>query len=198
MIAGPNGSGKTTLTNHLRALGVDFGEYINPDDIAADLDGTYDDRVRAAQAIADKKRDDHLQAKKSFSFETVMSHESKIDVLRRARSAGFQVYVYFVGTGDPQTNVDRVAARVRLGGHDVARDRIVARWHRTMQNLRFALTLADEAFVFDNSSTEEGPKLMLHLKQNRVEKQRPSSQMPDWIVRFALPAIALKNRSEIS
>ncbi len=38
VIAGPNGSGKTTLTRYLQARGIEFGEYINPDDIAAQGD----------------------------------------------------------------------------------------------------------------------------------------------------------------
>ena len=45
MIARPKGAGKTTLTRFLREHGVDFGEYINPDDIARELDGSYDTRV---------------------------------------------------------------------------------------------------------------------------------------------------------
>lgn len=40
VIAGPNGSGKTTLTNYLLEAGIDFGEYINPDEIAATLNLT--------------------------------------------------------------------------------------------------------------------------------------------------------------
>ena len=54
MIAGPNGAGKTTLTRWLRGR-IEFGEYINPDDIAEQLDGTYDERVRQAQMIADAR-----------------------------------------------------------------------------------------------------------------------------------------------
>lgn len=34
VIAGPNGSGKSTLIEHLMRQGVDFGTYINADDIA--------------------------------------------------------------------------------------------------------------------------------------------------------------------
>ena len=41
MIAGPNGAGKSTLTRLLRERGIEFGEYINPDDIAMELTGSY-------------------------------------------------------------------------------------------------------------------------------------------------------------
>jgi predicted ABC-type ATPase len=57
VIAGPNGSGKTTLTNYLLEAGVDFGEYINPDEIAATLDLPEPVRSKQAQAIADVQRD---------------------------------------------------------------------------------------------------------------------------------------------
>jgi predicted ABC-type ATPase len=104
MVAGPNGAGKTTLVRTLRQTGVEFGEYINPDDIACELLGSYDDRVRQAQVIADRRREACIEAGHSFSFETVMSHPSKIDILARAKAAGFFVQLFFVGIDDPQTN----------------------------------------------------------------------------------------------
>jgi len=102
MVAGPNGAGKTTLVRWLRTRGVDFGEYINPDDIAEELEGSYDARVRQAQLIADDRREACIQARRSFSFETVMSHPSKVDILLRAKQAGFLVQVFFIGTEDPR------------------------------------------------------------------------------------------------
>ena len=57
VFAGPNGSGKSTLTNYLIAAGIDFGEYINPDEIAVTLDMPEPQRSRQAQAIADFQRD---------------------------------------------------------------------------------------------------------------------------------------------
>jgi len=151
VIAGPNGSGKTTLTHRLREQGVDFGEYINPDDIAASLQGLYDRRVRAAQKIADERRDACVRERRSFSFETVMSHASKIDIMRAARDAGFHVTLYFVGTEDPRINIARVSNRVSLGGHDVPHERIVSRYLKTMDALMNAVEVVDQAFLIDNS-----------------------------------------------
>jgi predicted ABC-type ATPase len=196
MVAGPNGAGKSTLTQLLRQAGVEFGEYINPDDIARELDGTYDARVAQAQIIADLRREECIEAKRSFSFETVMSHPSKVDVLIRAKAAGFYVQLYFVGTDDPQTNVERVAIRVAKGGHEVPKDRIVARWHRTMRLLHKAINEADEAFVFDNSASGHsfaGPRLVLHAARvssgRRIVLSLPKQEtasMPEWVRRYVL------------
>jgi predicted ABC-type ATPase len=82
----------------LQAQGLELGEYINPDDIAATLEGSYEDRVRAAQTIADDRREKCIAARQNFAFETVMSHASKIDIMRRARVAGFHVTLFFVGS----------------------------------------------------------------------------------------------------
>jgi predicted ABC-type ATPase len=125
MIAGPNGAGKTTLTQVLRQKTFEFGEYINPDDIARELVGSYAKRTRQAQIIADQRRDACIDSKRSFSFETVMSHPSKIDILARARAAGFLTQLFFVAIGDPRTNVERVRLRVAQGGHDVPEEKIV-------------------------------------------------------------------------
>ena len=115
VIAGPNGSGKSSLTRHLLAQGFDFADYINPDDIAAELEGSYEERVRRAQAMADERRAEAIAARRSFSFETVFSHPSKLDVLDQARRAGYEVLLFFVAVDDPTINVERVKTRVHLG-----------------------------------------------------------------------------------
>ncbi|HEY0302355.1 MAG TPA: zeta toxin family protein [Rhizomicrobium sp.] len=155
IVAGPNGSGKTTLTRQLRADQVDLGEYINPDDIAAALNGEYEARVAEAQRMADARRQDCLDRRASFSFETVMSHPSKIEVLKRARALGYFVLLFFVATESPELNVARVRQRVALGGHAVPEDRIVARYRRTMGLLPDAIANCDRVVLFDNSYRDE-------------------------------------------
>lgn len=175
VIAGPNGSGKTTLTRFLHARGVEFGEYINPDDIAASLQGSYDERVRAAQQIADARREDCILSGRDFAFETVMSHPSKIEIMRRARAAGFYVTLYFVGTEDPRINIARVGVRVQSGGHSVPKDLIFARFHRTMNALPEAISVANKTFVFDNSraGAKVGPRLIFEFCQEPGKNTAP-------------------------
>lgn len=191
MIAGPNGSGKTTLIKSLRQQGVEFGDYINPDDIAIELSGSYDDRVRQAQVIADRRRDACIEARRSFSFETVMSHPSKIDILARAKTAGFFVQFFFVGIDDPKTNIDRVKLRVAQGGHDVPHDKIATRWFRTMDLLGSAIKLADRSFLFDNSGSgvDQGPKLVLAVARTAdggAETNLKIKSPPSWVRQYVL------------
>lgn len=152
VVAGPNGSGKSTLTDYLIETGLDFGEYINPDQIAAALDLPEPVRSKQAQGIADFQRERCLTSRLSFSFETVMSHPSKVEFMVRADDAGYDVTVYFVCTSDPEINVRRVENRVSLGGHDVPHERIVARYWRTLELLPHAALVARRIVLFDNSA----------------------------------------------
>jgi predicted ABC-type ATPase len=152
VIAGPNGSGKSTLTEYLLDSGIDFGNYINPDEIALSVELPEPQRSAQAQSIADFQRDTCLTKKMSFSFETVMSHPSKVELMIRAHDAGYDVILYFVGTSDPEINVRRVEARVSTGGHDVPHDRITARYWRSLSLLSHAALVAGRTVVFDNSA----------------------------------------------
>jgi predicted ABC-type ATPase len=80
-----------------------------------------------------------LEQKVTFTFETVMSHPSKVSLLKQARHAGYRTYLYYVATDDPAINVSRVANRVALGGHAVPEDKIVERYHRSLGLLMDAL-----------------------------------------------------------
>lgn len=73
-----------------------------------------------ASALASVIRETLLEQKVSFSFETVMSHPSKLEFLREAQQRGYRTYLYFIATKNPTINVSRVSYRVNHDhGHDV-------------------------------------------------------------------------------
>ncbi len=107
-----------------------------------------------AAMIAELIRFYLLQKRISFTFETVMSHGSKVAFLKLAKEKGFRTYLYFIATEDPQINVSRVAKRVESGGHDVPKDKIINRYHRAIKLLPTALKVVDRGYVFDNSGDD--------------------------------------------
>jgi predicted ABC-type ATPase len=76
VIAGPNGAGKTTITERGLAHEWFHGcEYVNPDAIAQDELGDWNDPatvLRAAQ-LAPERREACLREGRSVAFETVFS-----------------------------------------------------------------------------------------------------------------------------
>ena len=82
VFAGPNGSGKSTITTILRPVEMD---YINADDIQRIL---HCDTLSAAK-LAEQQREEHLSNGRDFCFETVLSTDRNLKLLKRAREAGF-------------------------------------------------------------------------------------------------------------
>jgi predicted ABC-type ATPase len=170
VVAGPNGSGKSSLIAQLRTRGVNLGTYINADDIELGLKDMPDLQLRSreAQRLADAQRSQCLQEKLSFSFETVMSHPSKINLMRQAREQGYHVSLAFVAVDNPRVNIGRVALRVSQGGHPVPEDRIVARYGRTLALLPRVILTTHEAVLFDNSEAGSGPRPIAEFRRSET------------------------------
>ncbi len=107
-----------------------------------------------ASVAADFIRHKPLETRTSFTFETVMSSPDKVAFLAKARAQGFRVYLYYVATEDPDINISRVRHRVKMGGHSVPEDKIISRYHRSLELLMDAVQLTDRAYIFDNTSHE--------------------------------------------
>lgn len=123
-----------------------------------------------------------LLCAQKFTVETVMSHPSKLDFMRRAQAMGFKVYLYFVTLASPEMNSMRIAERVANGGHAVSVDKIESRYYRTMDLLLDALRIVDSAYLFDNSYTDA--KLVAKKENGRfsVEGDFP----PAWLSQYVL------------
>ncbi len=142
---------------------------------------TWDGYVTAS--IADFLREELLACGQSFSFETVMSHPSKIDFFARARADGYRTYLYFIATESSELNVERVKTRVATGGHDVPDNKIVERYERCLQLVQDALAHAHRAYVFDNSGAE--PVWLAEFDPNGECDLRVSVDMlPNWFKMF--------------
>ena len=144
VFAGPNGSGKSTITTILRPVEMD---YINADDIQRIL---HCDTLSAAK-LAEQQREEHLSNGRDFCFETVLSTDRNLKLLKRAREADFFIRCYYVLTADPQINVARVASRVSAGGHDVPVQSILDRYDRALDLVRELVPLCDVCHIYDNS-----------------------------------------------
>ena len=105
--------------------------------------------------IIDYIRLEFLHLKISFTFETVMSHISKVEFLQQAKCQGFKTYLYYVSTVDPMINIARVKYRVSVGGHPVPEQKIVERYYRSMDLLMQAVDASDRTYLFDNSYNGE-------------------------------------------
>ncbi len=173
VVAGPNGAGKTSITEQLlRHEWMQGCEYVNPDYIARDIFGDWNspDAVLQAARRAGEIRADCLSKGRSLAFETVMSMPDKLDFILQARSLGFFVRLFFVGTDDPSINAKRVALRVIQGGHDVPIPKIIARHTRSLINCASAIRIVDRAYIYDNSVENETARLLFRSVDGKLQK----------------------------
>jgi predicted ABC-type ATPase len=143
-----------------------------------------------ASAVVDFLRGKLLR-RISFTFETVMSHRSKVEVLQRAQLAGYRTYLYFVATDDPTINISRVRNRKVLGGHPVPEGKIVARYHRSLDLLIEAIRHTNRAYIFDNSGDNldhEQTWLAEITDGRRLELK--AGTVPAWFARSVLDKVA--------
>lgn len=113
---------------------------------------TFIDSYLAAD-IAEFIRQKLLLNNISFTYETVMSHDSKIDFIKQARNNGYKVYLYFVATEDPKINISRVNIRVANNGHFVHPKTIIDRYYKSLMLLKNAVINSNRAYIWDNSGS---------------------------------------------
>jgi predicted ABC-type ATPase len=144
----------------------------------------------SAAVAGDFLRQRLVDLKVSFTFETVMSHRSKVDLLSKARDAGYRTYLYFVATEDPAINISRVRNRVELGGHAVPEDRIVSRYYRSLELLLDAIRLSNRAYIFDNSGANPERKLtwIAEITDGR-DIELKTDEIPVWFKRYVLDKV---------
>jgi predicted ABC-type ATPase len=174
VVAGANGSGKTTLTQQLLLdkwlKGV---EYLNPDAIAQERFGGWNDPkaiVQAADFVAEA-REAALARYESLAFETVFSAPDKLDYVRRAKQAGFFVRIFYVCTASPEINAARVARRVMEGGHDVPITKIIQRFGGSLGNAMTAAGVVDRFYLWDNSVEGHPPRRILRVVDGRLARE---------------------------
>jgi predicted ABC-type ATPase len=173
VVAGPNGAGKTTITE--RGLAHEWFhdcEYVNPDAIAQDELGDWNDAaivLRAAQ-LATERREACLRERRSLAFETVFSAADKPVFVRRALTLGYFVRIFFVGTDRPEINAARVARRVLQGGHEVPIRKIIDRWGQSIANAASIAAEVDRFYVYDNSVDDRDAQLVLRAAEGHVVK----------------------------
>lgn len=142
---------------------------------------------RLAQMVADFLRKQLLETRQKFSFETVFSHSSKLDIMEEAKKLGYKVYLYFVSTESPEINKFRVLARKKKGGHDVPEDKIVSRYYRSLDLLYDAAQISYQAYFVDNSVDEALFKMFAHFKLSdgkKVWDDIKDEDVPDWFIKY--------------
>jgi predicted ABC-type ATPase len=155
IIAGPNGAGKTTFAREFLPKEAGVVHFVNADLLAAGLSPLRPEAAAfAAGKLLLKELDRLAQARVSFAFESTLSGLAYISRLKRWKAAGYRIQIAFLKLDSPKLAFQRIAVRVKQGGHDVPRVDVLRRFDRGWQNfMNFYRLQADAWTVYDNSAT---------------------------------------------
>jgi len=112
----------------------------------------------------------------SFITETVFSHHSKVALVTQAVSLGYLVNLHVILV-PADLSVQRVAERVRRGGHQVPEDKIRERYARLLKLVVEARDVADRAVFYDNSTARRPFRAVASYERGRLVGE---SNWPAW------------------
>ena len=154
--SGCNGSGKTTASYTLLPEMLDCSEFENSDEVAKSLAPFHPETayITASRYMLKKLR--YLFTRREdFCIETTLATRSLLKMVRMAQDQGYFVTVVYLWLRNPEIAIQRVAARVEAGGHDVAPDVIRRRYYTGLEYF-FDLysPVCDKWMLVDNSEKE--------------------------------------------
>ena len=129
IFAGPNGAGKTTFAREFLPSEASCPIFINADLIAAGISPFAPESAAiSAGRLMLELIAKHAAAGESFAFETTMSGRGYARMIPRWRDVGYRIEIFFLSLPSVQFAVERVAQRVKQGGHNIAQDVIERRF----------------------------------------------------------------------
>ena len=148
IIGGVNGVGKSSFTGVLKGSRNDLGTIIDVDKITADLGGN---ALEGGKAAVLKIRE-CLKRNISFTQETTLSGYKTEQTAKQAREAGCSVRLYYIALDTAQESLERIANRVKRGGHNIDQDDVLRQFSGRWEAVAKILPYCDEAEFYDNDN----------------------------------------------
>ncbi|MDB6052812.1 MAG: uncharacterized protein JWN25_335 [Verrucomicrobiales bacterium] len=154
IIAGPNGAGKTTFAREYLLKDAGIQHFVNADLIASGLSPLKPSLASlAASRIFLAELDRLSQLRVDFAFESTLSGKIYGARLKRWKEEGYRIEIIFFRLTSTQLAIQRVASRVKQGGHHVPKADIIRRFDRGWKNFQTLYRpLTDAWSVYDNSA----------------------------------------------
>lgn len=153
IISGCNGAGKTTASYTILPEMLHCEEFVNVDEIAKGLSPFNPDKAAIeAGRLMLLKMQKLIEQRKDFAFETTLSPRSYVNLVRKAREAGYHVTLLYFWLNSTDLAIERVKSRVKEGGHDIAEHVIKRRYYTGLANLfQRYIPICDYWMIMDNS-----------------------------------------------
>lgn len=177
VIAGPNGAGKSTLAPALLRDTLGILEYVNADTIAEGLSAfAPEDASFDAGRVMLGRLYDLAESRKDFAFETTLASRFYAGWLEKLKAKGYRVTLTFLWLRSVDIAIERVAERVRFGGHSIPEETIRRRYDRGLKNLfKMYIPVANVWRIYNAA-----PKMPLEIARYDEENGRIVFDQKTW------------------
>ena len=156
LFVGVNGAGKSTLFNLLNLNNSFYRDEkrVNPDEILTAFNGDWrkeSDTFKSAR-YAFERIQSCLESRSPFNWETTIVTNFVLKTVKKAKSLGYDIHLFFVTVNNVDTALSRIEQRVQSGGHGVPEDLVRYRFANQFCNIDALLKMTDWALFFDNTS----------------------------------------------
>lgn len=170
ILAGPNGAGKSTAAPALLHGTLAVNEFVNADVIARELSAADPESAAIAAGRVMLARLRELADRRiSFAFETTLASRTFAPWLRDLRASGYDVQLVFLWLPSADFAIERVAGRVRGGGHNVPAATVRRRYRSGLRNFFSLYEPLASAWRFYDSSRPL-PKLVAEGLESQPSK----------------------------
>ena len=155
IIAGCNG-GKTTASFTIFPDILNCKQFVNADNIAYGL-SPFDVESVAIEAarIMLQRINELLLSGEDFAIETTLTSRSYVSFISKAKEYGYTVSLIYIWLNSPELAIQRVAERVKNGGHNIPANVIERRYFRGIRNLfELFIPICDYWTIADNTYGE--------------------------------------------
>jgi predicted ABC-type ATPase len=171
IVAGANGSGKTTLSKQVMLM-RDY-EFLNADEIAKDIDSQIDTKVQLqAGRIFFATMSQWFSEGKSFILESTLSGKYLTKVIENAKNQGYTITIVYVFLESPQECIERIAIRVRNGGHHIPDEDVIRRFYRSKDNFWNKYRVLVDDWVLYYNGNQDSKRVALSIKSNFVIEEK--------------------------
>lgn len=133
-------------------------------------------RISAGKEVI-KSVNKYIKEGKDFSIETTLAGGNAIRQMHKAKTMGYQITMFYVALSNVNQNIERVAMRVKNGGHDIPTEDILRRNKTSFEHLYKYAKMMDNLLLIDNS--KDDGEIVMEINSGQITFQ--STNLPPWV-----------------
>ncbi len=100
-----------------------------------------------------KEIDASIEANRNFAIETTLASKNYLKIIRKLKQDNWNIELLYLYLPTVELSIQRVAERVKSGGHNIKTTDIKRRYSRSVSNLiNFYMDEIETVMCFDNSN----------------------------------------------